>query len=64
MIFKLKSAETPKCRFLMLVVLRSVVYLRHQLSRKIIKAVVSSPDKAVNIHFIDVNALLLILTGL
>ena len=39
-------------------------FFKLSVSRKIIKAVVSSPDKAVNTHLIDVNALLLTLTGL
>jgi hypothetical protein len=45
----------------MLAVLLSACFLRHQFSRKIIKAVVISPDIAVKIHLTDVNTLLLIM---
>jgi hypothetical protein len=41
--------------------IRFVFYLTHQVSRKMIKLVVSSTEKAVNNHLADVNTLSLFL---
>ena len=51
----------PKFRILISESLGRLVYLSNQISRKIIKAVVSNPDIAVNTHLIDENNLLLIM---
>ena len=42
--------------------IRFVAYLRHQVSRKTIKLVVSSTDKAVRNHLTDVNTMSLFLS--
>lgn len=59
-----KFDEAPECRFLIFQPRVRHDLPGYQLSRKIIKAIVSSPIKVVNIHLIDANALLLIIDGI
>jgi hypothetical protein len=59
-----KFDEAPKCQFLIFQPRVRHDFPGYQLSRKIIKAVVSSPIKVVNIHLIDANTLLLIIDGI
>ena len=59
-----KFDEAPERRFLSFQPRVRDVFRGYQFSRNIINAIVSSPIKTVNIHLIDVNALLLITDGI